>query len=151
MLHFPSFAFDEREKKIRYLNPFENTDGRYTFKHIRCFVPQNNFNLKKKRRERINPKLRITSLGLTVRDKKNRGNSWKILSRRRPLAIQIKLIHSFLSDAKGEWQGRGRKLTAFPPRNNESNEFSPPFSYTKRKELDKHFCNFSRLRFHFTL
>lgn len=77
------------------------------------FDPRNNFNLKKKRRERINPKLRITSLGLTVRDKKNRGNSWKILSRRRPLAIQIKLIHSFLSDAKGEWQGRGRKLTAF--------------------------------------
>lgn len=73
MLHFPSFAFDEREKKIRYLNPFENTDGRYTFNYIRCFVPRNNFNLKKKRRERINPKLRITSLGLTVRDKKIGG------------------------------------------------------------------------------
>lgn len=74
-----------------------------------------------------------------------------------PLAIQIKptLIRSFPSpsypirDAKGEWQGRGRKLTAFlpSPETMRIKRILLSFSYTiERKQLDKHRATF-RLRF----
>lgn len=70
-------------------------------------------------------------------------------STRGPLAIQIKRTRSPpIRDAKvngAEWQGRGRKLTAFPKRTSIDNQTnSPPLYETiERKELDKHRASFA--------